>query len=208
MSQVVTRFAPSPTGLLHIGGARTALVQLAVRQPSRRQVPAADRGHRPRALDGGRGRGHSRRACIGSASPGTARRCCQFERARRHREVARAVARERAAPIAATPRRRNSRRCASAQRRKASRCATTGAGAIAIPLEAPAGRVFPRSGCAPPGRRDRGRRPGARAGYVRQPRTRRPRSCCVRTAIRPISSRWSSTITTWASRTSSAATTT
>ena len=25
MSQVITRFAPSPTGFLHIGGARTAL---------------------------------------------------------------------------------------------------------------------------------------------------------------------------------------
>ena len=25
MSQIVTRFAPSPTGFLHIGGARTAL---------------------------------------------------------------------------------------------------------------------------------------------------------------------------------------
>ena len=32
MSQVVTRFAPSPTGYLHIGGARTALFSWAFAQ--------------------------------------------------------------------------------------------------------------------------------------------------------------------------------
>ena len=32
MSQVVTRFAPSPTGYLHIGGARTALFSWAYAQ--------------------------------------------------------------------------------------------------------------------------------------------------------------------------------
>ena len=57
---VVTRFAPSPTGLLHVGGVRTALVQLAVCAPHGRQVHPARRGHRSRALHG-RGRARDSR---------------------------------------------------------------------------------------------------------------------------------------------------
>ena len=43
------RFAPSPTGYLHVGGARTALFNWLVRPQAGRHVRAAHRGHRPRA---------------------------------------------------------------------------------------------------------------------------------------------------------------
>ena len=36
--QVRVRFAPSPTGYLHLGGARTALVQLALGQKEKRRL--------------------------------------------------------------------------------------------------------------------------------------------------------------------------
>ena len=49
-SGVVTRFAPSPTGFLHIGGARTALFNWLFAPRAWGAVPAADRGHRPRAV--------------------------------------------------------------------------------------------------------------------------------------------------------------
>ena len=45
------RFAPSPTGSLHVGGARTALFNWLYRPAHRRHLRAAHRGHRPRALD-------------------------------------------------------------------------------------------------------------------------------------------------------------
>ena len=50
---VTVRFAPSPTGNIHIGNARTALVQLAVRAEERRPLRAAVRRHRRRALQAG-----------------------------------------------------------------------------------------------------------------------------------------------------------
>ena len=56
------RFAPSPTGYLHVGGARTALVQLALRPPPRRDLHPSHRGHRHPALVVGDGERHPRRA--------------------------------------------------------------------------------------------------------------------------------------------------
>ena len=68
---VRTRFAPSPTGFLHLGTARTALYLLGLRAPPRRRVRPAHRGHRRRALDAGVGRRRSSTACTGSASTTT-----------------------------------------------------------------------------------------------------------------------------------------
>jgi glutamyl-tRNA synthetase len=51
---VVTRFAPSPTGFLHIGGARTALFNWLFARHHGGKYAAAHRGYRPRAFDRGR----------------------------------------------------------------------------------------------------------------------------------------------------------
>ena len=68
---VRTRFAPSPTGYLHIGGVRTRAVQLAVRAQARRPVRPAHRRHRSGAQRRGRARADPRTASAGSASTGT-----------------------------------------------------------------------------------------------------------------------------------------
>ena len=65
------RFAPSPTGYLHVGGARTALFNWLYRPAHRRHLRAPDRGHRPGAQHRGAHPGHPRRARAGSGSTGT-----------------------------------------------------------------------------------------------------------------------------------------
>ena len=65
------RFAPSPTGQLHVGNVRTALFNWLLARGSGRDVHPAHRGHRRRAIDA---RVRSRRSsttCAGSASTGT-----------------------------------------------------------------------------------------------------------------------------------------
>jgi hypothetical protein len=53
----IVRFAPSPTGRLHIGNARTALLNWLFAKQTRRQVHPALRRYRPGVLDRGRGPG-------------------------------------------------------------------------------------------------------------------------------------------------------
>ena len=58
------RFAPSPTGALHIGGARTALYNWLLARGHGRHARAADRRYRPRALHAGERRADPRRAAL------------------------------------------------------------------------------------------------------------------------------------------------
>ena len=103
MSQVVTRFAPSPTGFLHIGGARTALFNwLYAKRFGGKFLLRIEDTDRERSTDGG-GRGDPRRARLARARPGTARRSASSSAPT---AIARSSSRcsPRAAPIAATPR--------------------------------------------------------------------------------------------------------
>jgi hypothetical protein len=65
--KVRVRFAPSPTGYLHIGGARTALFNWLYARHTGGTVHPADRGHRCGAeFPGGRGRHPERPALAGA----------------------------------------------------------------------------------------------------------------------------------------------
>ena len=68
---VRVRFAPSPTGKLHIGGARTAIYNWAFARANGRRLRPAHRGHRPRALHRGEHADHLARHDAGWASTGT-----------------------------------------------------------------------------------------------------------------------------------------
>ena len=57
---VTTRFAPSPTGRLHVGNVRTALHNWLLAQEARRALPAADRRYRRGAQRGAVRRGDPR----------------------------------------------------------------------------------------------------------------------------------------------------
>ena len=90
---VRVRFAPSPTGWLHVGGARTAYFNWLFARQHRRRVRAAHRGHRRRALDG---RERARRArrpalagtCSGTRGPTWAARTGPIARASGWRSIA------------------------------------------------------------------------------------------------------------------------
>ena len=125
------RFAPSPTGALHIGGARTALYNWLAGAAVGRRAGAADRGHRPRALDPREHRADPRRAALARARLG--RGAGEPVRAAR---APRASA-SRSCSTAGTPTttRRPRRTCAPGRRR------TAGPATAASPREEPGAAV-------------------------------------------------------------------
>ena len=150
---VVTRFAPSPTGFLHIGGARTALFNW---------LYARGRGGKMLLRIEDTDRERSTQAAIDAILDGLnwlgidwdGEAIYQFARAARHREVAEAL-------LAAG----NAYRCYASARRahadarggaraRAAPSSMTAAGATAIRREAPAGRQAddPAQGAARPAR--------------------------------------------------------
>ena len=173
MSQIVTRFAPSPTGFLHIGGARTALFNWLYAKRFggkfllRIEDTDRERSTKPAVeaiLDG--------LAWLGLTWDGEA--ISQFERADRHREVVEQMLASGGAYRCYCTARRNSRRCARRQR------ARRQADALRRPLARPRSLRGARRRQAgdPParasGRRDDRRRQGAGQGRLRQQGARRP----------------------------------
>ena len=201
---VVTRFAPSPTGFLHIGGGAHGAVQLALCQAARRQDAAAHRGHGPRALDRGRHRGDPRRPDLARPRwdgdvglPVRARRPAP----RGGREPACAAAR----PITATPRQQELEEMREQARAEGRPMRYDGRWRDRDPSEAPAG-VKPVIRLKAPQEGETVVEDRSRAASSGRTRISTISSCCARTARRPTCSPSWWTTTTWASPTSSAAT--
>ena len=156
-ADIVTRFAPSPTGFLHIGGARTALFNwLYARHTGGKFLLRIEDTDRERSTE----------AAIAAILDGLTWLGLDWDgepiypvRPRRapSRGRRRAAA-PRARPIAATRRRRSSRRCARAARAEGRPPRYDGRWRDRDPSEAPAGvqAGHPPQGAAR--RRDRGRR--------------------------------------------------
>src|SRR5580765_5302608 len=86
-SPVVTRFAPSPTGFLHIGGARTALFNwLYARHTGGKMLLRIEDTDRERSTDAAVAAILDGLSCLGLAWDGEV--VHQFARAARHREIA------------------------------------------------------------------------------------------------------------------------
>src|SRR5262245_65778786 len=99
---IVTRFAPSPTGFLHIGGARTALFNW---------LYARGRGGKMLLRIEDTDRDRSTQVAIDAILDGLAwlgldwygEAVYQFSRSERHREVARTLLQARPAPLSSAP---------------------------------------------------------------------------------------------------------
>ena len=190
------RFAPSPTGYLHVGGAPHRALQLALRAPARRHVRAAHRGHRRRALVGRHGHRHPRRPALARAGLG---RRARDAAGRTRRTSSRSgwsataaagahAASNAAAPTAATARPSGCARSASAPS-SAARPGRYDRACLALSRRATSrelrgrGHAVARSASRSATGTHGVRRRGARADRVRHRQHRGLRRSCDRTAI-------------------------
>ena len=204
---VITRFAPSPTGYLHIGGARTALFNwLYAQHTGGKFLLRIEDTDRARSTEAAIAAIHRRAEMAGPRLGGRAGLSVRAGGAASRRW--RTNFWKRARPIAAMRRRKNWPPCASARRKRAARPAMTAPGATAARKDWPKGKPYAVRLKAPHEGETVVARP--RAGPMSPGRTKTSTTwcCCARTARRPICSRSWWTITTWASPISSAATTT
>ena len=138
---VVVRFAPSPTGYLHIGGARTALFNwLFARHHGGRYLLRIEDTDRQRSTQAAIDAIFDGLGWLGLEADEPP--VFQFERAAAACRGRPAACWTRARPTAAGPRPRSWTRCAPASASRACRCATTAAGATAT-------RARRRRACAP-----------------------------------------------------------
>ncbi len=197
-SKPVLRFAPSPTGLLHIGGARTALFNwLYARHTGGTFLLRIEDTDRERSTPEAVAAILNGMEWLGLNWDGET--VYQFARAERHREVAEATAARRAAPIAATPRREELDEMRDEQRASGKPMRYDGRWRDRDPSEAPDRRALRR---AAQGRADTARRSCTMSCWAMcaSPTTSSTTwCCCAPTARPPTCWRWWSTISTWAS---------
>ena len=131
-SQIITRFAPSPTGYLHIGGARTALFNwLYARHVGGKFLLRIEDTDRERSTDEAVDVIFSSLKWLGLDWDGEP--VFQFARRERHARRGAPPAQPKARRITATPASRSCSRCARKRGPKGGRSAMTDAGATAIP---------------------------------------------------------------------------
>jgi glutamyl/glutaminyl-tRNA synthetase len=208
MKPVRTRFAPSPTGYLHIGGARTALFSWAFARRHGGQFIL-----RIEDTDVARSTPEAVQAIIDGMNwlelTHDEGPFYQMQRMDRYKEVIQQMLAA-AAPITATRRAKSSMRCAPSRKQRRKSRATTAAGA-----RKPARRCRCRRPDVPPVVRFKNPRTASSPGTTRSRaasrspmRTRRPDHRPRRRHADLQLLRGASTTGTWASPTSSAATTT
>ena len=199
------RFAPSPTGHLHVGNARTALFNWLLARGQRRDVRAAHRGHRSGAVHA-RVRAHDpRRPALARAGlgrgPGSRRRPWPVPTVRAARDsidrtppgCSRA-----ATPTTASARQSSSRpidrprSAAGLPPRYSGRCRALDPAQAAARVAAgeSAGHPLPRAGPSRRGLRGRGARPASSC----RPTSSATRCSCARIARPPTTSPSSSTM--------------
>ena len=196
MSNVVTRFAPSPTGFLHIGGARTALFNwLYARRFGGTFLLRIEDTDRERSTEAAVDAILDGLNWLGLDWDGEA--ISQFSRAERHREVVdEMLAKGAAYRCYASPEELEAMR--ETARLEGRPMRYDGRWRDRDPARGASRRRPGHPPARQPGGRDGHRRQGAGQGRPSPTRTSTTSCCCAPTATRPTISPSSSTTTTWA----------